>query len=207
MVGLTAVAVSGFILIHVSGNMFLFVGPEAFNRYSYHLTSIPLVLYAAEVALLILFGVHFILTAWLTIDNLRARAGGPSRLPEKIKRATLASRTMIISGLLVLTFLVLHVLAFRFGPHYTVVYDGLEMRDLYRLVNESFKSPLFTGWYVFALVLLWFHLNHGVSSFFQSLGLSSSNAIAVRTLAYAFSVLIIGAFIAQALYLYLGGGN
>lgn len=207
LVGLTAVGVAGFILIHVGGNMLLFVGPEAFNRYSYHLTKTTALLYPAELCLGLLFAFHFFLTGWLTLDNWKARPIGPSTLAGKLKRASWASRTMIWSGLLVFAFLVLHVWAFRFGPHYEVTYDGIVMRDLFLLVNQSFRSPWFTGWYVLCLVLLWFHLNHGLSSFFQSLGLLSAKTPLLRRLANLISVLVIGGFIGQAVYLFLGGGH
>ena len=89
LVGLTAVGVAGFILIHVGGNMLLFVGPEAFNRYSYHLTKTTALLYPAELCLGLLFAFHFFLTGWLTLDNWKARPIGPSTLAGKLKRASL----------------------------------------------------------------------------------------------------------------------
>ena len=60
-----------------------------------------------------------------------------------------------------MAFVVLHLWTFKYGAYYSTVVDGVEMRDLYRLVVEKFQEPLYVAWYVFALLLLGGHLTHG----------------------------------------------
>ena len=64
---------------------------------------------------------------------------------------------------------IIFIITFKYGPYYTTTVDGVEMRDLYRLVREVFQNPLYVGWYVFAMILLGSHLRHGFWSAFQSL--------------------------------------
>ena len=74
---------------------------------------------------------------------------------------------MIVSGLWLLVFLVIHVKAFRFGVEHEWPAGG---RDLYRLEMENFANPLTVAFYVLSMVVVGSHLWHGISSAFQSLG-------------------------------------
>ena len=86
-------------------------------------------------------------------------AGSPSR-------KTVASSTMIVSGLWLLMFVVIHVRQFKYGAEYEV--DGV--RDLYRLEMENFANPLLVGFYVVSMLVVGSHLWHGIASAFQSIG-------------------------------------
>ena len=79
---------------------------------------------------------------------------------------------MIFTGLLTFAFILLHLKTFKYGPHYTTLVDGVEVRDLHRLVMEVFQSPGYTAWYAGCLLFLGFHLRHGLWSAFQSLGVN-----------------------------------
>src|ERR671932_801576 len=87
-------------------------------------------------------------------------AGRPSR-------KSVASSTMIVSGLWLLAFIVIHVKAFRYGTEYEWPAGG---RDLYRLEVENFANPLMVGFYVISMIIVGSHLWHGIASAFQSLG-------------------------------------
>ena len=107
----------------------------------------------------------------MTLQNQRAR---PTRYAAKTwaggtSQKSLASSSMIVTGLALLIFVPIHVLTFKYGPHYDYG-DGI--RDLYRLEVENFSSPAAVGLYVLAMVLVGLHLWHGVPSSFQSLGLN-----------------------------------
>ena len=83
------------------------------------------------------------------------------------KNADLSSRSMIISGGLVLVFLVLHLRDY----FYELKFIGLPEGDTdYDLVVKLFSDPIYTGFYVVSFILLGFHLNHGFKSAFQSVG-------------------------------------
>jgi succinate dehydrogenase / fumarate reductase cytochrome b subunit len=169
---LTAVAGIGlcaFVFMHVTGNFFMFIGPEAYNKYSYAIVSNPL-LYLAEVGLLAIFALHTVIGIVLTIRNRSARPQRYAVLPNGEKGTPLVMRTMIWQGIVILVFVVMHLITFKFGPHYTVTYDGVEMRDLFRLLVEVFASPGYVAWYVIAVLILGYHLSHGLYSSIQTLG-------------------------------------
>lgn len=204
LVALTGLLMSGFVLTHMTGNMLILLGPETYNKYSYMLTSNELI-YIAEAALVLFFFVHVFFAVSLAADNQRARPVAPYQLPRPgmPQRASFASRSMIYTGALVFAFLVLHLWTFKYGTHYPVTYNGVVMRDLYRLINEKFHEPLYVAWYLFSLVILGIHLSHGVAASFQSLGFFSVRNLALKRVGYAFTVFVILGFMSQPLYVLL----
>lgn len=177
LMALTGLALFLFICGHLAGNLLLFVGAEAFNRYAHRLISLGGLLYVIEALLLAVFLVHMITAVSVTLGNWRARPKGYSRTASRggPSRQNISSKTMIWSGVVILVFLVIHLITFKYGPGipegYVVLLDGEPVRDLYRLVAESFRDPIYTGGYVAAMVVLGFHLRHGFWSAVQSLGL------------------------------------
>ncbi len=207
LVGITGLGLSGFVLIHMSGNLLMFFGPEMYNTYGHKLVTNPLI-YGAEVGLVLMFLVHMGLALSLTLANRSARPIAPSQLPSSCeKSARFGSRYMALTGLLVLTFVVLHLITFKYGTYYPVTYNGVEMRDLHRLVIEIFKSPLYTIGYLFSMVVLFVHLAHGFSAVFQSLGLFSVRGCIIKKLGWAFALLVAGGFFIQPIYGYFYGGK
>jgi succinate dehydrogenase / fumarate reductase, cytochrome b subunit len=169
LIGLTGLALFLYLVIHVVGNAVIFFGPAAFNKYAYTLESNPLIP-IVEIGLLLVFLLHVYKTVTMYLNNQRARpvayekkkfAGPPSR-------KSIASSTMIVSGLWLLIFIIIHVKAFRYGTEYEWPAGG---RDLYRLELENFTNPLMVGFYVLSMIIVGSHLWHGISSGFQSLGL------------------------------------
>lgn len=207
LVAISGLGLSGFVLTHMLGNLLLFVGPDAYNLYGHKLTSTPLI-YVAEVGLVILFLTHVFLTVKLTRENRISRPVAPQQLPSnEVKRASFASRTMALSGLMILSFAVLHLVTFKFGTYYETTVDGVPMRDLYRLVAEEFKKEWYTGFYLICMIILFTHLSHGFTAAFQSLGLQSSRNKILRKAGFVFAVLVGGGFFIQPLYMYFWGGN
>ena len=169
LIGLTGLALFLYLVIHVVGNAVIFFGPAAFNKYAYTLESNPLIP-VVEIGLLLVFLLHVYKTVTMYLNNQRARpvayekkkfAGPPSR-------KSIASSTMIVSGLWLLIFIIIHVKAFRYGTEYEWPAGA---RDLYRLELENFTNPLMVGFYVLSMIIVGSHLWHGISSGFQSLGL------------------------------------
>lgn len=207
LVAITGLALSGFVLTHMLGNLLLFVGPDAYNLYGHKLTSTPLI-YVAEVGLLVFFITHLGLTIKLTRQNKLSRPLAPAQLPSNpVKKASFASRTMALSGLMILAFAILHLVTFKFGPYYETQVEGVKMRDLYRLVSEEFQKEWYTGFYLVCMVILFTHLSHGFTAAFQSLGLQSVHNKNLKRAGWAFAVLVGGGFFIQPLYMYFWGGK
>lgn len=174
LIGASGLGLFFYLILHVAGNLLVFLGPQVFNRYAHTLTSNPLVP-IVEVALLLVFLVHIYKTVGMYLANQQAR---PVRYVKKVyagppSRKSFASSTMIVSGLWLLLFVIIHVRAFRFGPEYRAAaadQAGVFVRDLYRVEMESFSHPLTVGFYVLSMIVVGSHLWHGVASGFQSLG-------------------------------------
>lgn len=160
-----------FVLTHVIGNFLLFVGPEAYNQYAHKLTSNPLI-YLAEAGLVAIFLLHAYEGLVVSWKNYKARPQGYAKLATGKKRTTWTQRTMAWQGVVILVFVVLHILTFKYGTHYDVTYGNETIRDLFRLVVEVFQSPFYVGFYVLAVVILGYHLSHGFYSSLQTLGVN-----------------------------------
>jgi succinate dehydrogenase / fumarate reductase cytochrome b subunit len=160
-----------YMVLHVVGNALILFGRDIFNAYSHRLISNPLIV-PIELGLLAVFVVHIYKAVRMWQLNRAARPVPYQKkeLAGHTSRKSLASSTMIASGLLVLVFVVVHVKQFKFGTFYLAT--GSEtVRDLYRTEIEVFRNPLWVAFYVIATLLVALHMRHGVSSAFQSLGL------------------------------------
>jgi len=208
LIGTTGLFLVLYLVIHIAGNLVVFLGPSTFNRYSQTLGGNPLIK-VIEVVLVVAFLLHIVRTLAMYLSNQRAR---PVRYAQKRpagppSRKTLASTTMIVSGLWLLVFLIIHVKAFKFGPDYQVT--GAEgVHDLYRTEMENFSHPLLVAFYVLSMVIVGSHLWHGVASGVQSLGASAPRwtprvLVAGRVLA----VLIAGGFIVIAVWAHFMGAR
>ena len=200
----TGLLLIGFLVAHLAGNLLIFVGPTAFNEYSHALISNHLI-YLAELGLLVLFVLHLVSGIAVTRANRAARPAGyaKKRWAGHTSNKSLASATMIVSGLVVLVFVPLHLAVFKFGTWYQDAHDP-HMRDLYRLVVEVFRDPVHVAWYVVAMIVIGFHLSHGFASGLESLGVASRPP--VRRFSQILAVAIAGGFAIIPLVLFLRGG-
>ena len=207
LIGVTGLALFIYLLIHITGNLLVFFGPAVFNRYAYVMEVGNPLLPIIELGLLLVFVMHVYKTVTMFLGNQTARpvryaqkkyAGAPSR-------KSLASSTMIVSGLWLLLFIVIHVKAFRFSPEYEWPAGG---RDLYRQEMETFANPLMVGFYVLSMVVVGSHLWHGISSSFQSLGADNPKwTPRVLVLGKVVAVALAGAFIVIALWAHFAGAR
>lgn len=171
LIGLTGLALFLYMLLHLAGNAIVFFGPEMFNDYSHRLISNPLIV-PLEIGLLLVFVIHIYKTITMWMRNQAAR---PVRYARKERagytsRKSLASSTMIASGLFLMVFVIVHVKQFKFGSFYLAAGSD-SIRDLYRTEIEIFQQPFWVIVYVIATLLVGLHLRHGIASAFQSLGL------------------------------------
>ena len=164
IMSLTGLALVGFLIAHLAGNFYLYKGDRAFNGYSDMLEHNPLLI-PAEIALFLTFVIHVLSAVVLTLQNRAARKLGYAQR-ETAGESTLSSRTMMISGLIVFAFIVLHIWQFKFG-------DKTVPGGLWGVVVAEFQKPVILIIYVVAMIVLGFHIAHGISSAFQSLGLFS----------------------------------
>jgi succinate dehydrogenase / fumarate reductase cytochrome b subunit len=207
LIALTGLSLVGFLCVHLMGNLLLYFGPAKFNAYSHILISNPLVI-PAEIGLTAIFLLHIFEAVTMWFQNRSARpidyvnkqgAGGASR-------KSLASSTMIWTGSITAVFLVVHVTTMKYGAWYTV--GDTEVRDLYRLVVETFQNPAWAGLYAICMVVVGFHLWHGFSSAFESLGLNHPNLTPKILKVGKVLALIMGAgFLSIPIWLFFIGGR
>jgi len=203
LMAITGLALIGFLVMHLAGNLLIFVGAEAFNGYSHKLISNPLI-YVAEAGLLVFFVSHFLTGFRVTRQSWAARPVGytVNRRAGHTSNKSLASTTMIASGLLLLAFVPLHLWTFKFGAWYETSSLPPE-RDLYRLVVEVFSDPLHVAWYVVAMLVIGFHLWHGFGSAFETLGVGYRPAI--RWTGRVLAIALMGGFAVIPVVVFLGG--
>lgn len=198
IMSITGLFLLGFLVIHLLGNLFLFAGPVVYNEYAKTMGEAPFIL-ILEIVLAIGFLFHIIDGIVLAVQNYKAR--GPKRYkkykaPDNVRSG---SRWMIWTGSVVFIFLVIHLQTF-FVPH---KFD-LDGGNLYGLVLEAFANPLYSLFYVVAVVLLGFHLNHGFLSAFRSLGLSNKSYISkLQGLAVAIALIFTIGFASMPIYFFI----
>lgn len=202
LMGISGLVWAGFVMAHMAGNLLMFVGPDAYNAYGHALTS-GKIIYVAEIVLILALITHVYCAITLTLQNRAARPERYAVSASGAKRVSLASRTMGIQGSIVLAFIILHIATFKYGTYYETTIDGVKERDLFRLIVEVFHQPGYVLWYLVALVLVGFHLSHGVKSSFQSLGImSGSTRAGIKVLSNAYAIIVALGFIAQPIYVY-----
>lgn len=201
---LTGLGLCLFVLVHMLGNLFILSGPEAYNRYAHSLHEFPLFT-VFEIGLLLLFVGHIILGILLMLRNKKAKGKGAYKQPTGREKKTPVLHSLIgVQAGVLIVFLIFHLQAFKFGPHYETVMDGEAVRDIYKLVVESFKNPFYTVGYSFVLVVLLAHLLRGFSASFKSLGLSHPSYISlIEKLAWLFSVVVVLGFLIPIWYIFI----
>lgn len=197
LMGASGLLLLAFLVVHVAGNLLFFAGAETFNGYSHHLVTHPLI-YVAELGLVALFVAHLVSGLVVTRTNWAARPTGYAmkRRAGGASHKSVASTTMILSGVLVFVFVPLHLWTFKYGPNYAAAGDPA-VRDLHRLVVEVFRRPLEVVWYAAAMIIIGFHLWHGFGSGLESLGVSHQKAL--RHVGQALAVAITLGFLALPL--------
>jgi succinate dehydrogenase / fumarate reductase cytochrome b subunit len=214
LTGVTGILLTLFLVAHLAGNLTLFApdGGTAFNLYADFLHNLGPILIVFEIVLIILFLLH----AYIGISIYRGRKkarpenytyyksqGGPSK-------QDVASKTMIYTGLVILFFVVFHVIHFKYNffmPHETVTHEGREMINLAYHVSEAFQNPLITLFYTIVMVLIGFHLKHGVWSSFISLGVGNPKLTALLyTIGTVVAIALAAGFLIIPIYIFLNGG-
>lgn len=217
LMAVTGLLLIGFVIGHLVGNLQVFSHPDKLNGYAHFLQSLGPALWVARIGLLIAVVIHIWAATVLTLESKRARGGEPYGVKTWIQ-ATLSSRYMRWTGVVVLAFILYHLAHFTLGaaqtasfketlPVYTMTADyhvlgftvvraGTEVLDVYRMVVLGFQPPVVAFFYILAVGLLSLHLLHGMDSLFQTLGWR--NARWARPLRAVVTVACIAYFVGNA---------
>lgn len=190
LVALTGTGLVGFVVAHLIGNLKIFQGPDALNHYAYFLKhDLGALIWIARGGLLAVFVLHLALALRL---KLRSAAARP--VPYQVyapAQATVASRTMIYTGVVVGLFVLFHLAHFTFGwvktvevpnpatggvvaTNYLDLKDDKQRHDVYEMTVAGFRNVPLAILYLAAQVVLFVHLRHGIPSVFQTLGIKNA---------------------------------
>ena len=174
IVAVTGLVLVGFVTGHMIGNLQVFLGYEAINRYAAFLQGLGELLWIIRGVLFACLAIHIVTTILLAIQN---RAANPQKYAvTNYQAATIGAKTMIVSGLIIVCFLAFHIAHFTtlsVHPEWKLWEDPDGRHDVYSLVIVGFRNPLESLFYLVGIFLLCMHLSHGIQSFIQTLGLRS----------------------------------
>ncbi|MEJ7606704.1 MAG: succinate dehydrogenase cytochrome b subunit [Bryobacteraceae bacterium] len=156
VMAVTGVVLFGFLIGHMAGNLQFFLGPEAFNGYAVKLREMPALLWATRIGLLISVILHIVSSVDLAMLQRAARPVDYHR--KESVGSSYASRTMYWSGPIIAAFLIYHLLHLTFGT----VHPQFEHLKPYENLVAGFSQPLVSLAYIVSVILLGFHLNHGL---------------------------------------------
>ncbi len=175
LMAVTGLGLTGFVVVHMLGNLQIFLGREHLNAYAKALQGNAALLWTARLVLLAIFLAHIIYGIRLWLANRAARP--VPYYSRRYREASVASRTMLLTGLVILAFVVFHVLHFTVGVidrgpkgSYLELQDPKGQHDVYAMVVYGFRNPLVSMVYVVAMALLCLHISHGFGSLWQSIG-------------------------------------
>ncbi|MBP6218189.1 MAG: succinate dehydrogenase cytochrome b subunit [Oligoflexales bacterium] len=174
LMALSGIALVGFLVLHLSGNLLIYLGPKAINAYAERLEGLGPILWVMRIGLIAIAVLHIYTAICLTRRNRQARPRAYAM--QKQIQSNMASRTMALSGLVVLSFVCYHLAHLTFRWTHAQAFAGLDEDDVYSMLILSFSSPWVSSFYCVSIVLLMTHLSHGISSFFQTLGLNHSKS-------------------------------
>ncbi|MES2572006.1 MAG: succinate dehydrogenase cytochrome b subunit [Verrucomicrobiota bacterium] len=172
IVALTGLVLIGYVIGHMAGNLQIFAGPEKINAYAAFLHSLPGPLWAIRIFLIVAFVLHIVTTIKLAVENRAAKGRQNEYRASTSPRP--AKKTMVLSGLVVLAFVVLHLAHFTLrslDPRFHALPRG--EYDVHSMVILGFQNPWYSGFYIVAIFLLCMHLSHGFQSLLQTLGINS----------------------------------
>lgn len=170
-VAVTGLMLYGFVVVHMLGNLQVFAGADEYNHYASFYKDNPGPLWVARIILLVAVGVHIFLSLQL---NSRARIARHTRYRvQKSQAATWSSKWMMVSGPILLFFIVFHLVNLTW-PGWLPGGVEISHRDVYANFVINFQNIFIVIFYVIANFMLGLHLTHGAWSLFQTLGISNT---------------------------------
>lgn len=220
VMALTGLLGALFVLVHMAGNLQMFLGRDAYNEYAAFMQGLGAFKWLARIGLLTILFAHVGAAVLLVQRNQRAR---PERYAElRPRRTSLAALYMAELGIVLLFFIVYHIAHFTLGVVHTefgdvdymalqqMTEDGGTRRDLYSHVVMSFQQPLIASLYIISSIALAMHLSHGATSMFKSVGLGIGRwQVPFEVVGPAFGVIVGLGNISMPLAVWAGfiGGN
>jgi succinate dehydrogenase / fumarate reductase cytochrome b subunit len=211
----TGLLLFGFVLAHLIGNLQIFLGREAINRYGHFLQSNVELIWPARIALLVIVALHVWSAVKLSAENKAARP--QPYMQHEVVAASYASRTMLMSGLIILAFIIYHLLHFTVqtqavnltGLDFKGLEDQQGRHDVFAMMVRGFQQPVVSTFYIIGMFLLFLHLSHGLGAMFQSLGWKShAYAALIAKFATVVSWLVFLGYISIPIAILFGyGGN
>ena len=193
LMAITGMCLIGFVTGHLLGNLQIFIGQDQLNTYAQALKNLGFVTYLIRAIILVIAILHIYSGLLLYFHNKASR-------PVDYKfnntiQASLASRTMVWSGLGIFFFVVYHLLHYTFivtNPEYANLHDNLGRHDVYSMIVLGFQNYFISAVYIIAMLFLAYHLSHAVSSLFQSMGWNKKELEhKLKLIANAYAILIL----------------
>jgi succinate dehydrogenase / fumarate reductase, cytochrome b subunit len=163
-----------YVLGHLAGNLQIFLGRDRINTYAEFLHSMGPLLWLVRIVLAAALVTHVIATLQLASENRMAKT--VKYAVKEYQRSDLASRTMAVTGLFVLCFVIYHLLHLTLQvthPQYQRLFDSSGRHDVYQMMILGFRKPLISAFYILGVLFLGFHLSHGIASVTQTLGINN----------------------------------
>jgi succinate dehydrogenase cytochrome b subunit len=187
-----------FLVVHLSINLLILVDKDLFNAAS-HFMGTNFIIQIMQYVLALGFLLHIILGIVLNIQNKKARPISYAK-NKPDEAASWSSRNMIVTGVLILLFVILHLKDYL----WEIKFGDMSQRTDYDLVVALFENPLYTFLYVFSFVLLGIHLDHGFQSSFQSIGANHSKYTPmIKKFGRYFSIVMALGFSSISLYFFI----
>jgi succinate dehydrogenase / fumarate reductase cytochrome b subunit len=196
-----------FLLVHMSVNLTLLAGPESYNAAAHFMATNPFIK-IMEPMLAVGFFVHIFYAFMLTVRNMKSRPVA-YKVKNDAHSSSWSSRNMLVLGLFLLLFLIIHMVNFWVkmkitGEIGSTTVAGVEMHDAYTLVTSLFQIWWYNVLYIVSFVLLGFHLTHGFWSAFQTIGMNNSVWFKrLKAIGHVYTLLIVAGFSIVPLYFLL----
>ncbi len=196
LMAVSGLVLFGYVLVHMLGNLKLYLGPDELNHYAEWLREAgsPLLphsglLWIFRLVLVGAVAVHIAAATQLTLQNRRSRPHDYKQ--REVIQATYASRTMMWGGVIIALFVVYHLAHFTWGASWA--HGDFRPGNVYHNVVSGFRVWWVSAFYIVAQIALGFHLSHGLWSLFQTLGWpgSGSNHDWRRSFARVFASIIV----------------
>ena len=204
VMAITGLALCGFLVVHLGGNLLLYVGEDDYNHYAHALHAQKMLLAVAEIGLFLMFAGHIWMAVRTKFENDAARPMGYAMKQSKMEESALAapaSSVMWGTGIVVLLFLVLHLVDFRFELRHVDEVKDLEPFAKARVVLTDWVSFVV---YIAGSAALGYHVLHGFQSAFQTLGVNHPRYTPIiKFLSILFGVTVAAGFASFPLWAFL----
>jgi succinate dehydrogenase / fumarate reductase cytochrome b subunit len=206
IMAVTGIVLVAFVCVHLLGNSSVFIGANAINAYAQKLHSLGPFVWVFRLVMLAAFAIHIIFGIQLTLEN---RAATPEKnVQVKRLKTGFGAETMVVSGLVLLAFVIYHLLHFTVrvtNPEIYVPLGDHGMVDVYVMIVKGFKSALPVIIYLVGMSFLFLHVSHGFQSLFQTLGLSNDKSLPVmETVSKLVGVVLLVGYISIPLLVVFG---